>query len=48
MGTTKELCSQVDSIAWTHTLKKSTINIAPLVIEQIEYIEIAFVHIKLH
>lgn len=48
MGTTKELCSQVDSITWTHTLKKSTINIAPLVTEQIEYIEIAFIHVELH
>jgi hypothetical protein len=44
----KSFAVQVDSITWTHTLKKSTINIAPLVTEQIEYIEIAFVRVVLH
>lgn len=44
----KSFAAQVDSITWTHTLKKSTINIAPLVTDQIEYIEIAFIHVALH
>ena len=44
----KSFASQVESITWTHTLKKSTINIPPFVDEQVEYIEVAFVHVKLH
>ncbi len=44
----KSFATQVESITWTHTLKKSTINIPPFVSEQVEYIEVAFVHVKLH
>ena len=44
----KSFAVQVESITWTHTLKKSTINIPPFVSEQVEYIEVAFVHVKLH
>ena len=44
----KRFSSQVESITWTHTLKKSTINIPPFVSEEVEYIEIAFVHVALH
>lgn len=44
----KSFTAQVESITWTHTLKKSTINIPPFVSEQVEYIEVAFVHVKLH
>jgi len=44
----KSFASQVESITWTHTLKKSTINIPSFVSEQVEYIEVAFVHVKLH
>ena len=50
MNTTqqKRFSTEVESITWTHTLKKSTINIAPFVSEEVEYIEIAFVHVVLH
>ena len=44
----KSFAAQVESITWTHTLKKSTINISPFVSEQVEYIEVAFIHVKLH
>ncbi len=44
----KSFAAQVESVTWTHTLKKSTINIPPFVSEQVEYIEVAFVHVKLH
>ena len=44
----KSFASQVESITWTHTLKKSTINIPPFVSDTLEYIEVAFVHVKLH
>ena len=44
----KSFTAQVESVTWTHTLKKSTINIPPFVSDQVEYIEVAFVHVKLH
>ena len=37
----------VASVTWTHTLKKATINIPPLVTDKLEYIEIAFIHVRL-
>lgn len=37
----------IESITWTHTLKKGTINIPPLVTDMIEYIEITYIHVKL-
>lgn len=37
----------IESITWTHTLKKGTINIPPLVTDTVEYIEIAYIHVKL-
>ena len=43
----EQFASAVESITWTHTLKKSTINIPPFVTESVEYIEIAFIHVKL-
>jgi len=43
----EQFASAVENITWTHTLKKSTINIPPFVTESVEYIEIAFIHVKL-
>lgn len=43
----EQFASAVESITWTHTLKKSTINIPPFVAESVEYIELAFIHVKL-
>ena len=43
----EQFASAVQSITWTHTLKKSTISIPPFVNESIEYIELAFIHVKL-
>ncbi len=37
----------IESITWTHSLQRSTINIPPLVTEHLEYIEIAYIHVKL-
>ncbi|ALZ82494.1 hypothetical protein AhyD4_23040 (plasmid) [Aeromonas hydrophila] len=44
----KQLISDViQSVEWRYTLKPDTINIAPLVTEQVEYPEIAIVHLLL-
>jgi len=46
--TAQEKFSQaIESIVWSHTLQKSTINIPPLVTDKKEYIEIAYIHLKL-
>ena len=43
----EQFAKLVASITWTHTLKKSTINIPSLVNGKFEYIEIAFIHVEL-
>lgn len=44
----KQLVSDViQSVEWRYTLKPDTINIAPLITEQVEYPEIAIVHLLL-
>ena len=44
----KQLISDViQSVEWRYTLKPDTINIAPLITEQVEYPEIAIVHLLL-
>lgn len=43
----EQFAKPIESITWTHTLKKGTINIPPIVTDKIEYIEIAFIHVKL-
>jgi len=42
-----QFSKEVSSIIWTHTLKKGSINIPPLVTNRLEYIEIAFLHVDL-
>jgi hypothetical protein len=46
-GQQEQFASAVESITWTHTLKKSTINIASFVTHSVEYLEIAFIHVRL-
>lgn len=43
----EQFAKPIESITWTHTLKKGTINIPLLVTDTIEYIEVAFVHVRL-
>ena len=43
----EQFSKEVASIVWTHTLKKSTMNIPPLVTESLEYIEVAYIHVAL-
>lgn len=43
----EQFSKEVASIVWTHTLKKSTINIPPLVTETLDYIEVAYIHVTL-
>lgn len=43
----EQFAKSIESITWTHTLKKGTINILPMVNDTIEYIEIAYIHVKL-
>lgn len=44
----EQFAKEVESIVWTHTLKKGTINIPPLVTETVEYLEVAYIHVNLH
>ena len=50
MGRTQQeqFAKEVESIVWTHTLKKGTINIPPLVTDTVEYLEVAYIHVNLH
>jgi len=43
----EQFSKAVQSITWTHTLKKETINIPPFVTEELEYIEVAYIHVAL-
>ena len=43
----EQFSKEVASIVWTHTLKKSTMNIPALVTESLEYIEVAYIHVAL-
>lgn len=43
----EQFSKEVNSIVWTHTLKKGTINIPPFVTDRVEYIEIAYIHLDL-
>ena len=43
----EQFSKEVASIVWTHTLKKSTMNIPPLVTESLEYIEVDYIHVAL-
>ena len=43
----EQFAKAVENIVWTHTLKKGTINIPPLVTEKLEYIEVAYIHVEM-
>jgi hypothetical protein len=43
----EQFSKEIASIVWTHTLKKSTMNIPALVTESLEYIEVAYIHVAL-
>ena len=43
----EQFSKEVNRIVWTHTLKKSTINIPPWVTKRLEYLEIAYIHADL-
>lgn len=43
----EQFSKPIESITWTHTLKKGTINIPPMANDTVEYIEIAYIHVRL-
>ena len=43
----EQFAKAVENIVWTHTLKKDTINIPPLMTKKLEYIEVAYIHVEM-